>query len=227
MDYIIETDFEGPGFVAVPNQVAQAGVLTPEALGLLVYFASLPRGYVLRVAQVREVFSMGKDKWQRIARELREVGALSSARIRDKAGRVLGERVSVRWPDFTGSRETRLPDREPGNPAAGKPAKHCRKTRQTLPENPAPYKKETKKQSARQVVNRPRSEHGRSPHESGGHERYESEQARPDEASELTPFQRTLLREEKSLVIGGQLVKAGTARHEALRKAQRIELRAS
>ena len=122
MDYVIQTQFQGPGFVAVPNHVAQNAALSPEALGVLVYFASLPAGFVLRVSSVRERFNLGKDRWQRIARELRDVGAMEVEAVPSQGGRFTGKRVLVRWPDAeTESRKTRQP--EPGNPPtrAGKP----------------------------------------------------------------------------------------------------------
>lgn len=148
MDYIIETNFQGSGFVAVPNHVAQNAALSPEALGVLVYFGSLPRGYLMRVASVLERFAMGKDRWQRIARELRDAGAMTTEIVRGAGGRAVGRRVSVRWPDpveNTESRKIPLSDRKPEKPAAGKPAKVSRKIRQSEPEKPAPYKEERKK----------------------------------------------------------------------------------
>jgi len=158
MDYQIQTQFQGPGFVAVPNYVAQASALSPEALGVLVYLASLPRGFVARVSVIQERFALGKDKWQRIAREMREAGAMVTEAIRGSGGRVIGKRVIVRWPDETQpdqaqgteSRETRPSDRKPGKPTVGKPAKHCRETRQTLPGNPAPYKEKEETQARAQ-----------------------------------------------------------------------------
>lgn len=150
MDYIIETNFQGPGFVAVPNAVAQSADLSPEALGVLVYLASLPRGFVLRVSTVMERFKMGKDRWQRIAREFREVGVMPEKPeiVRGAGGRAVGRRMSVKWPEVmvpTESRETPLSDRKRGNPADGKPAKVGGQTRQSERANPAPYKDQRKR----------------------------------------------------------------------------------
>jgi len=146
MDYTIETEFQGSGFVAVPNHVAQDQRLSPDALGVLVYLASLPKGYILRVGTVQERFGFGKDRWQRIARELRAVGAMRSQRISGAGGRWIGERVSVRWPEpveqdqETGSRKNRKPEK----PEAGKSANRSRIIRQSEPENPALYKDKEK-----------------------------------------------------------------------------------
>lgn len=158
MDYIIETDFQGPGFVAVPNHVAQRAGLAPEALGLLVYLASQPRGFIVRWSAICAHFGMGKDRWQRIARDLRDIGAMRVENVRGAGGRVIGRRVLVRWPDpvaavpvSTESRESPLSDQKPGFPAAGKSAKSSGKIRQSEPENPALYKEE-KIRPSRSVV---------------------------------------------------------------------------
>jgi hypothetical protein len=153
MDYLIETSFQGPGFVAVPNHVLDDERLSPEAIGVLVWFARKPVGWIARTSAVRERFAMGKDRWQRIARELRAVGAIRVERIRTAAGVISGSRFVICWPEPVAcaepdkpvsatSRKTRPVDHKPGNPAAGKPAKGCRKTRQRVPENPAPYKEQ-------------------------------------------------------------------------------------
>jgi len=143
MDYLIETNFTGPNFVMVPNSVAQDAALSPEALGVLVYLASLPRGFIARVSVIRDRFGIGKEKWQRIARELRAAGAMTVEPLRGPGGKVYGKRTVITWPgasETTEGRETRLSDRRPGKPADGKPAKQGRETRQTGPRNPAPYK---------------------------------------------------------------------------------------
>lgn len=168
MDYIIETNFQGPGFVAVPNAVAQSADLSPEALGVLVYLASLPRGFVLRVSSVMERFKMGKDRWQRIAREFRDVGVMPQKPeiVRGAGGRAVGRRVSVRWPEVTAStesRENQLSDRKPEKPADGKPAKVSRKTRQSERENPAPYKEQEKEKGRVACQAAPRASASRAP----------------------------------------------------------------
>ena len=147
MDYIVETNFQGPGFVAVPNAVARNDQLSAEALGVLVFLASMPHGFLTRVASIQERFGFGKDKWQRIAKELREAGAMVVEAVRGSGGRVVGKRVSIQWPEqaeATESRKTRPSDRKPEKPTVGKPANQSRKIRQTGPENPAPYKEEEK-----------------------------------------------------------------------------------
>lgn len=133
MTISIQTAFQGPGFVAVPNEFAQEQRLSLEARGLLIWFAAHPEGFHVTVNAVREANGIGKDKWQRIARELRAVGALENVKIRSPKGTIIGEVLSVRWPEYGPARQK--PEnpaagvQKPGKPAAGKPG-HNR------PENP-------------------------------------------------------------------------------------------
>lgn len=221
MDYVVETDFEGPNFVMVPNAVARSGVLSPEALGVLVYMASLPRGYLVRVGCIQEAFQMGKDRWQRIARELRACGAMQLEAIRGPGGRAIGRRVIVRWPNFeaaalpaepaqaavsTESRVSRPSDRKPGFPTVGKPAKVGGETRQSGRRNPAPYKDQIKKQCAGDASPVPRRA------------------SKPDvlySVDDLTRFQRSRLLSGQSVLIGGETVQAGSPAMQTLRSLLR------
>ena len=138
MDYIVELEFDGPGFVAVPNGVVDDARLGAEALAVLVYLARLAGGRgprIVRVAAICKRFDFGKDKWQRIARELRAVGALSDNFGRTDDGRNIVRSLVVGWPKPVQpvSRKTRLTGKtcEPENPAhtAENPAQVSRKTR--------------------------------------------------------------------------------------------------
>lgn len=213
MDYVVETDFEGPNFVMVPNSVARSGVLSPEALGVLVYMASLPRGYLVRVGCIQEAFQMGKDRWQRIARELRACGAMQLEAIRGPGGRAIGRRIVVRWPNFeeaplpaepsepvvsTESRVSRPSDRKPGFPTVGKPANVGGETRQSGRRNPAPYKDQRLKKGGDASAARPSS-------------------GSPVDILVLTPFQRSRVLSGQSVQVGGETVKPGSPAMEALR----------
>lgn len=125
---LIQTEFQGPGFVAVPNHVLNAG-LTADALGVLVWLAARPAGSVVTVGAVMRVFSgdfkqgegkadvslkMGRDRWQRIYRELEAHGAFSFQPVQcPHSGRMIGRSVVVRWPE-PGARKVR-------NAKGGKP----------------------------------------------------------------------------------------------------------
>lgn len=113
MSVKIRTQFQGPGFVAVPNHVARHPLLSMEAIGVLTWIASHRNEVDLSVAEICDGCRFGKEKWQRIARELRAAGALRNVKIRGRGGKVLGEVLALQWPDKPAD------DREPGNPAAG------------------------------------------------------------------------------------------------------------
>lgn len=225
-DYVIQTEFEGPGFVAVPNYVAQDVNLTPEALGVLVWLASQPMGFVCRVAGVRERFGMGKDKWQRIARELRAAGAMRNVRMRSgNSGRMSGSHYIVRWPDPKGggidlaheemgrpsiSRKTRPMDHKPGFPSDGKPAKGCRKTRQRVPGNPAPYKEKEKHQEPAALSEKS---------EGGQNGKTDAQAAMPG-LWDLSDLQKSMLRAGNELVTrDGRTVKPIEPAYIALQQA--------
>lgn len=156
MSVKIQTQFQGPGFVAVPNHVARDPRLSLEARGLLIWLASHGNDAQFSVAAICDACGIGKDKWQRIARELRAVGALVNVKVRGRGGRVLGEVLAVRWPEPAPDREPGKPaagDREPGKPAAGKagssgpgnPALKSRETRLLI-------KEQRKRLSARERI---------------------------------------------------------------------------
>lgn len=228
MDYIVETDFQGPGFVAVPNHVAQRRGLAPEALGLLVYLASQPRGFIVRWSVICDHFGMGKDRWQRIGRDLRAIGAMQVQEVRGAGGRIIGRRVVVRWPEpqpveavGTESREIPLSDRKPEKPAAGKPAKVSREIRQSERENPASYKDKDEKEGAREKAGRvaarsasPRSDATRA---ATGRE------GEGAQAASLTAFQRARVLAGQSCLIGGVPVVPGSPQFDALRQALRAQ----
>jgi hypothetical protein len=251
MEYEVQTEFQGPGFVAVPNHVAQVG-LSAEALGVLVYLASQPQGWVARPCTIQERFAIGRDKWQRIARELREAGAMDLRVIRGAGGRALGKRMVVRWPEQapasapsdTENRETRFSDREPEKPTVGKPAKGYGQTRKKVPANPLRYKEE-EKTLARGRAARPdegpaasRAD-GRRPADRrqqqaatdgaaapGSHRReFDSAGQRAGTAGRLalSRFVVEQLRTERHVVINGEWVEPGTPAFHAWRVAAGIE----
>jgi hypothetical protein len=146
MDYLIETNFEGPNYVMVPNAVARMGAdegMSADALGVLVYMASLPRGSIVRVSQVRECFKIGRDHWQRIARDLTRAGALEVKPLREVGtGRVYGSHVSIRWPEVAAPKTGKPGSRSSKSPTTGKPVSRYGKPGSGQPENPVPSKEE-------------------------------------------------------------------------------------
>lgn len=134
MDYIIETRFQGSGYVAVPNYVAQHPDISADALGVLVWLASLPKGFATRRDTICKRFKFGKDKWQRVARDLQAVGALEVVTDRNQDG-TFARRYVVQWPAVPTVAENPAPvpamaDNPPEN--CGKPAKTGRIIRPSI-----------------------------------------------------------------------------------------------
>ncbi len=101
-------------FTIVPNEAIEAG-LSFEALGVLTYLLSKPDDWTIHTSEIRKRGGIGKDKMQRIMRELREAGLLHLETVRDdETGRMKGQ-VYVLY-DAPHSPESR--ERE--NTAAGK-----------------------------------------------------------------------------------------------------------
>ena len=234
MDYIVETDFEGPGFVAVPNHVLDVPGLSPEAIGLLVWFARQPRGFIARASAVQDRFGIGKDRWQRIARELRATGAIRLVRLRATSGRLAGGHYVIRWPSpARDPMKLEVPEmsrvHKPENPAHGPSAGKTGswKTRSAGPGNPAAQGRETRpltkdkdeKESAREKAGRvaarsaaPRADATRA---ATGRE---GEGAL---APSLTAFQRSRVLSGQSVLIDGVPVVPGSPAFEALCQAVR------
>ena len=157
MDYIVELEFDGPGFVAVPNGVVDDARLGAEALAVLVYLARLAGGRgprIVRVAAICKRFDFGKDKWQRIARELRAVGALSDNFGRTDDGRNIVRSLVVGWPKPVQpvSRKTRLT----GKPVSRKTRLTRRKTRLRSAAKPGSLRKNTQPRAALKPPSRAR-----------------------------------------------------------------------
>jgi len=218
MDYVIETRFQGPGFVAVPNAVAQMENLGADALGVLVWLASLPQGFTVRRQTLLERFKFGKDKWQRIARELTECGALQVTTQRG-AGGLFSRSYLVRWPEPVAQAPEPVETPEPENPVpvapepenppknGGKPAKKVRETRLSIQK-----KKQTKgAMAAKPAPRQPR----RLPPEGVG----AVGSAQEVGAEGLNSFQRSCLREGKSLLVNGCIVRPGSPEFSTLAQA--------
>lgn len=137
-----------PPYDLTPRVIAQDERLSPEALGLLIYLRSLVDTWVPRPGHLRSRFSWGKDKYQRIMKELVTCEYVELVKGGPGGGseyalRVLAEdevlkslSTSHRARDPTSeSRKNRLPvdvEREPENPTVGKP--DSRKSRLSIKE---------------------------------------------------------------------------------------------
>ena len=75
-------------FTALSNTVLTARI-SAEALGVWVYLLSKPEDWVVRPTELRSHFpKMGRDRLQRIFRELQDHGVLERVAIRDTLGQV-------------------------------------------------------------------------------------------------------------------------------------------
>jgi hypothetical protein len=61
--------------------------LSIEARGVLAWAGSRPTGHTLWITNLQRRCGIGKDKWQRIRRELQECGYMTSQKVRKDSGR--------------------------------------------------------------------------------------------------------------------------------------------
>jgi hypothetical protein len=114
-------------FTVIDNKLLEDSRLTWEARGVLSYLLSKPDGWVIRPAHLRAAGNAGKDKLQRIFRELKALGYLEYAKGGfEKSGTTitLVEAPKPREPekaalDAIGQAES-LKTRLLGNPTLGK-----------------------------------------------------------------------------------------------------------
>lgn len=95
--YLLQFDPPQVGFSMVPNRALEDVRLSIEARGALAWMASRPRGWRLSVSDALLALGCGRDRWQRICRELRAVGALARRPMRAADGRILGWLYVVSW----------------------------------------------------------------------------------------------------------------------------------
>ena len=81
-------------FEIVSRDVVQA-VRSPDALGIWVYLLTLPENWVPRREQIREHFSLGKDRYGKAMKELRDLGLVWDAIVRDGQGRIIEKVMTV------------------------------------------------------------------------------------------------------------------------------------
>lgn len=136
--YVMEFEPPASGFTMVPNAMLEDRRLSAEARAALAWMASKPKGWRLSVADATEVLGIGRDKWQRIIREVRAVGALERRSVRGRDGRIeaWAHRISwAPWVPTPSAASTCLKTRpldvqKPENPVA---------SAKMGPENPVPY----------------------------------------------------------------------------------------
>lgn len=88
-----------------------------SALGLWLYLRCKPEGWIVREAQVRDHFGIGRDKYRACVRRLCELGAMEDKRIQGDQGRIIGRELVVNYA-VTDSAALGV-DRAPENPSHG------------------------------------------------------------------------------------------------------------
>lgn len=74
-------------FASIPNAICREKELSLDTIGVLVYLLSLPADWEVRADHIRKEFGIGKDKQQRIFKELEDAGYLVREKVRGAYGR--------------------------------------------------------------------------------------------------------------------------------------------
>lgn len=74
-------------FASIPNALFEEKELSLDTIGVLVYLLSLPKDWEVRADHIRKKFGIGKDKQQRIFKELEDAGYLVREKVRGAYGR--------------------------------------------------------------------------------------------------------------------------------------------
>jgi hypothetical protein len=77
-------------FVQVDRDLVRDRRLTPEAKGIMMYLLDNMDGYVVRSEDIRKENKVGRDKLQRIFKELEAFGYAKLIRVKDRDNRFLG-----------------------------------------------------------------------------------------------------------------------------------------
>jgi hypothetical protein len=122
-------------FSMVSRELIQKSGLSPEARMLIIYLISFPPGWIFYDEVIRrDLDDVGRDKLERMFRELRKKGYVQNIPIRGTDGKVCGsKRIFSATPEFkafhrnpekpgVGDSTETLENQGPGKPGPGKPA---------------------------------------------------------------------------------------------------------
>jgi hypothetical protein len=94
-------------YTVLPNEIFKAG-LSIDAIGLLSYFLSLPHDWVIYKTQLSDQLSLGREKLDRIFKELQTAGFVISVKKHDETGKISYDHIVYDIP-FNGEPHTGLP----------------------------------------------------------------------------------------------------------------------
>ena len=140
------------GYAQISNALLN-DKLSIEAIGLVCYLLSRPHDWRVVPNQLRTRFGLGRDKLQRIMRELVVAGYARKRQRRDKlTKRWDGSEYDIYGMPQKPSKLSRLASRVPEKPAVGKPVAQDTQTNRLLRGSREGSKKNTQSQSLDSLV---------------------------------------------------------------------------
>jgi len=103
---IIKSKHAG-NYTILPNEIFSAKI-SVEAIGLLAYFLSLPSDWVIHKTQLHSQLSMGREKLDRIFKELQSVGYVMSVKKHESNGQISYDHIVYDKP-YNGEPQTETP----------------------------------------------------------------------------------------------------------------------
>lgn len=85
-------------FTLIPNSILRDSQLPLDTIGLLVYLLSLPEDWVIRATQIQQEFGIGREKRQRMYKQLEHAGHLVQLNGRGIDGRWTTETTAYQVP---------------------------------------------------------------------------------------------------------------------------------
>lgn len=79
-------------YTVLPNEIFKSG-LSVEAIGLLCYFLSLPHDWVIYKTQLHSQLNMGREKLDRVFKELQNKGFVLSVKKHSETGKIEYEHI--------------------------------------------------------------------------------------------------------------------------------------
>lgn len=103
---IIKSKHAG-NYTVIPNEIFSLG-MSIEAIGLLTYFLSLPSDWVIHKTQLHNQLSMGREKLDRVFKELQSAGYVISVKRHESNGQISYDHIVYDKP-YNGEPQTEIP----------------------------------------------------------------------------------------------------------------------